>query len=343
MEKVTLGSTQLAVTSLGLGGIPLTRLTFDEAVELVKAAIAAGINFIDTAHGYPDSEPRIGAAIAAADRSSLIIATKSPATSAEAFSKQVHESLGRLGTDYIDLVQFHNISDSDKFDQVMAPGGAYEAAMELRSQGLVRHVGVTSHSVDLSRRLVASGKFETLQIPLNFLADDAASLIDPCQQAAVGFIAMKPFAGGMIDDATLATAYLRQFPTVAAIPGIETQAELQQLLALYNRPASDLSPAQKEQIAQLRRTVGSVFCRACGYCQPCPESIPIAMVLRAESFARRMPLEMTKRALDRNMKRVDDCLECGQCLPRCPYKLDIPQLLRRNRDWYTQWRDQQKA
>ena len=338
MENLTLGNTGLVVSALGLGGIPLTRLSFDEAIALIRAALDAGINFIDTAHGYPDSEPRIGAAIAARQRSKLIIATKSPARQAHIFRRHVTESLQRLGTDYIDLVQFHNIAQPDELAETLAPGGAMEAAEEMRRQGLIRHIGVTTHSLDLAREMIALGRFETLQAPMNFLADDAEPLVEPCATAGIGLIAMKPFAGGMIEDATLAMTYLRQFANVAAIPGIETPAELEQLIQIYAQPARPPQADQLAAMAELRRTIGPTFCRACGYCQPCPQDIAITMVLRGRSFAKRMPAELTVRALDRHMKRVDQCLDCGQCRPKCPYDLDIPNLLRQSKQWYQQWR-----
>lgn len=341
MQKIRLGQTSLAVSELGLGGIPLTRLKIEEAAKLVAAAINRGINFIDTAHDYSGSEPRIATGIADADRRSLVIATKSPARSAEIFRRHLGESLSRLRTTYIDLMQFHNVARQEELDQLLAPGGAMNEARRMLREGLIRHIGVTTHSIDLGREMIAGGLFETLQAPVNFLADEGASLATLCKAAGMGFIAMKPFAGGMIESAPLAVAYLRQFPDIVAIPGIETEAELDQLIRLYRQSPHSLTSNETAEIQRLRDSIGPVFCRACGYCQPCPQNVAIAMVLRARSFAKRMPAEPAFRALDRHMKNVDRCINCGQCREKCPYHLDIPALLHAGRSWYAAWRAEQ--
>jgi predicted aldo/keto reductase-like oxidoreductase len=253
------------------------------------------------------------------------------------FARHVEESLARLGTDYLDLMQFHNIGTREKWDAVGAAGGAYEAALRLRDQGKVRHVGVTTHDVRLAGEMVESGQFETLQVPLNFVADDAAApLVDRCADVGVGFVAMKPFAGGAIEDARLALAYLQQFPAVVPIPGIETPEELRQVIELYENPQPPTAD-ERRRIGQLKVEIGKVFCRACGYCQPCPQEIAIAMVLRARSFARRMPADRSRRALGAHMARLDRCTECRQCVERCPYDLDIPAMLPRMREWFDDW------
>lgn len=336
MRQTPLGSTGLTVSAIGFGGIPITRLAEAEAAQLIRRAVDAGINFIDTAYGYGGSEERIGRAIRGVPRERLVIATKDGSSDGAMFARHVEESLMRLGLDYVDIIQFHNISDREKWDAVNAPGGAREAAEALRKQGKVRHIGVTSHNVDLAGEMVASGQFETLEAPLNFVAEEAAALIEPCRRQGIGLIGMKPFGGGAIEDGELALRYLHQFPGVVPIPGIETPAELDHVLRFAAAPQS-LTDADRRRITELRVQLGKTFCHACGYCQPCPQGIAIPMLMRAKSFARRMPVDQAVRALGRHMAKVDDCVRCNQCVERCPYKLDVPGRLPEMKAWYAEW------
>jgi hypothetical protein len=336
MKRIALGNTGLMVSAVGLGGIPLTRLAPPAAAALVRHALHAGINFFDSAYTYPDSEPRIGAGLRGFDRARFVVASKDASTDGAMFTAHAEESLARLGVEYLDLMQLHNVSDRATWQAVRAPGGAYEALLRLRDRGRARHVGVTCHNADLAAEMAESGLFETLQVPLNFIADEAAPLVARCARLGLGFIAMKPFAGGAVDDARLALGFLQQFPGVVPIPGIETTEELRQVVELYEAPRP-LVAADRSRIDTLKRDLGTRFCHGCGYCQPCPQGIAIEMILRAESFARRLPLERSLRVLGRFMPKVDECLECGECLKKCPYHLEIPSLLRRSRQWYDEW------
>jgi len=336
IDRAELGKTGLRVSRVGFGGIPITRLTDAGAAALVREAIDAGVSFLDTAHTYPESEPRIGMAVSGVDRDAVVLASKDASADGPMFARHVEESLRRLGTDYLDLMQFHNVGDRAKWEAIRAPGGAYEAALRLKEQGKVRHLGVTSHNIALAGDMIESGLFETLQVPLNFVADEAEALLPRCRELGVGFIAMKPFAGGAIEDGLLAMRHLQQFDGVVPIPGIETRDELHQVVELYSAPRGPTG-GERARMAQLKREIGKVFCRACGYCQPCPQGIAIPMILRAESFARRMPADRTRRAFDRHMPKIDACTGCGQCVERCPYDLDIPAMLPAKRAWYHQW------
>ncbi len=337
MKTTTLGATGLTVSAVGFGGIPITRLAEDAAAQLVRAAFDAGINFFDTAWGYPGSEERMGRGLKGLDRSRFVIATKDGSSDGAMFRKHVLESLERLGTDYVDIIQFHNLSDRPQLEAVMAPGGAYEAALKLRDEGCARHIGVTCHNSELAAELVASGKFETLQAQINFVGNEAEFLVAECARRNMGFIGMKPFAGGAIEDGELAIRYLQQFPTVVPIPGLEKPEELRQVVELFNAPLAP-TEEQRQRMAKIREEVGKVFCRACGYCQPCPQEIAIAMVLRIKSIVRRMPLDLSLRLGSRYTDKVESCLDCHECVKRCPYHLEIPAMLRERRDWFNEWR-----
>jgi len=336
MNTIPLGDTGLKVSAVGFGGIPITRLPPDEAAGLIRRALEGGVNFIDTAYSYPGSEERIGLAVRGLPRERFVIASKDASRDGAMFARHVDESLQRLGQAWLDVMQLHNVSDRATWDDVRAARGALPALLRLRDRGLVRHVGVTCHNAELAAELVETRLFETVQVPFNFIADEATELVARCVEKGIGFIGMKPFAGGAIEDAVLALGFLQEYPSAVPIPGIETRAELEQVLELYERPGP-LTDGQRRRIAELKKELGKVFCHACGYCQPCPQGVAIEMVLRARSFARRLPAERAERVLSRAMAKVDDCTECGQCLTKCPYHLEIPSMLRASRRWFDKW------
>jgi predicted aldo/keto reductase-like oxidoreductase len=330
MEKIRFGKTNLQVSKAAFGGIPIMRVSKDEAVKLVRETINLGINFIDTAHGYADSEEKIGQAIKGMKREELIIATKSPANDKKTFNEHLDLSLKRLGTDYIDIMQLHNIGNIEKRDACFASGGAYEGLMEAVKAGKVRFPGFSTHSLELCIEIMKSGKFDVVQFPFNFIDDAAAKEAVPlAKKLDIGFIAMKPMGGGRLNDAGLAFRYLLQFDNIIPDPGIEKIEEIREIaLLVENRPP--FTAEDKEQIEKLRADFGATWCHRCDYCQPCPQEIDISWVLSAESCRKRFTLERFKLMLGQSIEKAKTCLKCGQCVTRCPYHLDIPALIKEN-------------
>jgi len=328
MEKIRFGKTELMVSKVAFGGIPVMRVTKNEAVKLVRETINMGINFIDTAHGYADSEEKIGEAIKVFKREELIIATKSPANDKKSFNEQLELSLKRLGTDYIDIMQLHNIGDVKKRDACFAQGGSYEGLMEAVKAGKVRFPGFSTHSLELCIEIMKSGKFDVVQFPFNFIDYAAANEAIPlAKELDLGFIAMKPMGGGRLDDAGLAFRYLLQFDSIIPDPGIEKIEEIHEIAQLVeSRPPFTVQ--DKEAVEKLRADFGATWCHRCDYCQPCPQEIDISWVLSAESCRKRFTLERFKQMLGPSIEKARTCLQCGQCSARCPYHLDVPLLLK---------------
>ena len=323
MEKIRLGRTEMMVTKLGFGGIPIQRVSEDKAIAVVKRCLELGITFLDTANGYTTSEERIGKAISG-QREGLILATKSLAQTRQEIEGHLKLSLERLGVESIDLYQFHNVSDANTLETILAPNGLMDVVQEAKRAGLVKHVGITSHQIDTAKEAVKSDCFETIMFPFNFVAREATNELLPlARKHDVGFIAMKPLAGGMLDNVTLAIKYLLQFPDVVSIPGIERVQEIEEIMRILEGPQT-MTATEQEEMEQLRQELGTKFCRRCDYCQPCQVEIPISDVMAFCSAAKRLPpVRLFTGKFAEALEKAANCTECGECEERCPYHLPI--------------------
>lgn len=328
MKMVRFGKTELMVSQIAFGGIPIQRRTKSDAVDVVRAALDLGINFIDTAHGYGDSEEKIGEAIQGIPRDKLVIASKAPASDKRGFLEQLETSLKRLGTDYIDIFQHHGVNTQEKMDEVLGPGGAFEGMIEAIEAGKIRHPAFSSHSLPIAIRMMKTGNYEATQIPFNFIDDDAAKEIIPlAREMDMGFISMKPLGGGLLNRAEPCFRFLMQFDGIVPDPGIETADEIREIVQIYDNPRA-ITSEDTAEIRRLKDELGTGWCHRCDYCQPCPEDIRISTVLVAGSMARRMPKDKVVKNLGPTIAKAADCAECRDCVPRCPYDLDIPELLK---------------
>ena len=329
MEKRVLGRTGLEVTAISFGGLPMQRCTLDEAGPVLHAALDAGINFIDTARAYTDSEEKIGRHLAAR-RSEYYLATKSFARTKEAMVKDIAISLANLKTDVIDLYQIHNIQARKDLDAVLAPGGALEALQEAQKAGKIRFIGVTGHSVELLIEAVKTDLFSTVQVPFNFVETKALDELLPlARKMNIGTIAMKPLGGGQLDDVDLALRFILEHDITTAIPGMDEVRHIEQnLAALKNfRP---LSPEERAKIEHEIAAVGSNFCRRCRYCLPCPAGVDIPQNFIFHLQYTRYNMKKTIPARYAAMPgKASDCTQCGACEERCPYDLPIRERLKK--------------
>ncbi|MDR3076510.1 MAG: aldo/keto reductase [Synergistaceae bacterium] len=319
MERKRLGKSGLEVTRSSFGALPLMRISFDESVALLRAALDGGINFYDTAYAYYDSEEKIGAAFEGM-RSRVIIASKSAGLTAGLYRKQLDESLMRLRTDYIDLFQFHIAK------KVHRPGeadGLYEAALAAKAEGKIRHIGITTHRIGVALEAAESGLYEAIQFPLSYLSDERdLELIPACRKNGVGLIAMKALAGGLITDARLAWLFMANYDNVVPIWGLQRMSELEEFLSFESSPPA-WTDELREKMSRDRAELAGNFCRGCGYCLPCAADIEINWVARMPQVLRRMkPGEFMTPEWRAKMKLVENCALCGACKSRCPYELD---------------------
>jgi hypothetical protein len=328
IEKIPFGKTGLKVSRIALGGIPVMRLSMSEGVGLVREVVEMGINFIDTAHMYGDSEEKIGNAIRGIRREDVVLATKSTALDKDTFLEQLDVSLKRLSTAYVDIFQLHSVSSEEAMKRAMGPEGAMEGLSQAVREGKVRHPGFSSHNLPIAKKMMETGEFQTLQVPFNFVDREAADEILPlAREMGLGFICMKPFGGGLLRHADLCIRYLMQFDGIVPDPGIERIEEMREIVGIARNPRP-LLEGEIAQMEDIRKELGATWCHRCDYCQPCPEGIPISLLLVTESVVRRMSRGMVIPFLGPSMERAGSCAECRECVQRCPYGLDIPKLLR---------------
>ena len=327
MEYRILGKTGLKVSRMGFGGIPIQRIDAEGTKKLMRGLLEAGVNFIDTARGYTVSEEYLGYALEGI-RDKFVLATKSMSRDKEGMAKDIETSLKNLRTDYIDLYQIHNATP-EQLEQVMAPGGALEALQEAKAAGKIGHIGLTAHSLEVFKIALEQDWVETFMFPYNIVETQAEKLIAECAKRNIGFIDMKPLAGGAIEDATLALRYICANDAVTVvIPGMAEVRELEQNLAAVNDTAP-ITNEEKAAFLEVRNQLGTNFCRRCNYCQPCAAGINISGAFLFDGYLQRYGLgEWAKGRYDAMPKHAGDCIGCGACEARCPYNLPIREMLK---------------
>ena len=328
MEYRVLGKTGLKISRMGFGGIPIQRIDAEGTKVLMQQLKSAGINFIDTARGYTVSEEYLGYALEGI-REDFILATKSMSRTKGAMAADIDISLKNLRTDYIDLYQIHNATP-EQLQQVMAPGGALEALLEAKAAGKIGHIGLTSHSLDTFKQALELDWVETFMFPYNIVETQAEKLIAECAKRNIGFIDMKPLAGGAIENATLALRYICANDAVTVvIPGMAEPKELEQNIAAVNNTAP-ITSEEKAAFLEVRNQLGTNFCRRCNYCQPCAAGINISGCFLFDGYLQRYGLgDWAKERYATIPVKASACIGCGACEARCPYNLPIREMLKR--------------
>ena len=327
MQTVRLGKTEIVTNKNGFGALPIQRISDAEAVRLLRKAYDRGITFYDTARFYTDSEVKIGLAFKGM-RDKIYIASKTAAVTPEAFWKDLETTLNNLQTDYLDIYQFHNPDFCPK------PGdgsGVYECMLKAKEQGRIHHIGITNHRLKVAEEAIDSGLYDTLQFPFCYLATEKdIALVKKCEKADMGFISMKALSGGLINNSAAAYAFQAQYENVLPIWGVQREEELDEFLSYIDHP-----PVMTQELRQVidrdREELCGNFCRGCGYCMPCPAGIKINDCARMSLMIRRAPAQLQLTAdMQKMMMKIEDCLHCNQCMEKCPYELNTPELLQKN-------------
>lgn len=327
MQYVNLGKTGIRISRLGFGGIPIQRIDAEGTRKLFLQMKEAGINFVDTARGYTVSEEYIGQALEGM-REDFVLATKSMSRDKEGMARDIDISLKNLRTDYIELYQVHNPTVND-LEKAFSEGGAIEALMEAKKEGKIGHIGVTAHSLEVFEKAIGYDFVETIMFPYNIVETQGEELMRRCTEKGIAVIAMKPLAGGAIEDATLALRFITANPDVTVvIPGMADEKEITQNI----NAVCDESPLNADELAKIdgiRATLGTHFCRRCNYCAPCTAGISIYSMFLMEGYLSRYGLgDWAKARYGAMSKHASDCIGCGVCETRCPYSLPIREMLK---------------
>lgn len=331
MRQLKLGKTGIVTPQNGFGALPVQRCDDETAVKILRRAYEGGMTFFDTANAYTDSESKIGMALSDV-RKNIFIATKTGAKNTEDMKRHLETSLKNMKTDYIDVYQFHLA------DRCIAPedgSGMYELMEDFKRQGLIRNIGITCHKIGVAEECVESGLYATMQFPFSYLSGEREKkLVERCKEKDMGFIAMKALAGGLINNYKAAYAFIGQFENVLPIWGIQRESELEEWLSCM-----DDTPVMNDELSQIIandiKELDGDFCRGCGYCMPCPQEIVMNQCARMSLMIRRSPSkDFLEERWQKEMEKIETCVECGACMTKCPYELPIPQLLKKNYEDY---------
>lgn len=321
-----LGNTGMKIKRVGFGGIPIQRISQKDTNDVINELEKQGINFIDTARGYTVSEEYIGNSLEGR-REKFFIATKSMSRSYESMKNDIEISLRNLKTDYIDLYQIHNLK-SEEYEDIFNEDKAYRALLEAKSEGKIKHIGITSHSLETIEKVVEDDKFETIQFPYNIVEDQADDVFKKANKKGIGIIVMKPLAGGALDDATLAIKYILSKSYIdVAIPGMDSVEQVRQNTDVLKN--LELTQEDNEKIEEIRKSLGSRFCRRCEYCLPCPLGVNIPANFLLEGYYTRYNLkDWAIQRYEATNGKASECVNCGLCETKCPYNLPIREMLK---------------
>ncbi len=324
MRMVVLGRSGIRVSALGLGGIQFSKITKAETATVIHTAIDLGISFLETAHSYFDSEEKIGAALRGRRRG-LVLASKSGARDGRSFTQHLEESLRRLRTDTIDIYQLHGVDSEESLEQAMARRGAVGAAQKAVRQGKIRSLGITSHSLELSLKALELDVFDSLQYPISLINTEVprSGILGRARRHHVGVIAMKPLGGGRISQARLALGYIYRYRDVVPVVGVETPGQVKELARIAERPPT-LTREDFAAMRGVRQEIGKTFCRACRYCEPCPQDISIFRALYFPVYVKQIGAErVLADGLPDYLVKAKGCTECRLCEGRCPFHLHV--------------------
>lgn len=339
MDKMLIGSTGIEACRLGLGGIPLQRISEEEAIEVVCYALDKGIDFVDTARNYSTSEARIGKALKESGKE-VTVSSKSILRTADGIRKEIDKSLKELQIDYIDIYHCHSVATDEDYKRVIAPDGALAGLIKAKEEGVIGHVGISSYNVDVMEKAVDDNLFETIMVGFNIVEPIAyKSVIPKAMKKKTGIFTMKPMAGGVIGIPELALRWALSFPDLLVITGMETKEQVDKNWAVHEG-SFGFTDEEKQQIVSLNKQFENKFCHRCGYCEPCAVNIPIYKMLSIKNMVKiQGPQILTSPDFEDVLERAKSCIQCGDCLIRCPYNLPIPFMMKE----YVKWADYEKS
>jgi predicted aldo/keto reductase-like oxidoreductase len=330
MRYSVLGKTGETVSALGLGAMNLPGQDIEISRRTLNYALDQGITYIDTAAAYKNSEEIIGECISHR-RKEFFLATKTQKRTAKEASEQIHDSLKRMKTDYIDLLQIHYVNYPHEFKQLSSDGGAIEAALRAKQEGKVRFIGITGHRPELLTKWLGKGYFDTVLFHMSlvqrFANDD---LVPYCVENQIGMIGMKPLSGGFVHPVDKALRYSYSTDVHVVLSGMKTMEEVKENISAVEK---EISVEEKGQLWNLSGELSSHGCRRCNYCS-CPIGIRIPDVMISSRAYTQIGLldqggsfyEESKEKL-KQCADYEPCREKPLCQQECPYHLPIKETI----------------
>lgn len=333
MLKRRLGKTGLMVSVVGFGGLIIPRISRDEAVQVIHHALDLGINFIDTAKSYGDSEEKVGVAISDR-RNECIVTSKSLADNADTFASDIELGLKRLGTNKIELYQIHNLSSSDKLEKTLKSDGLLDCLKDARKSGKIDFIGFSGHKKDVLIEAIKTNEFDFVEMPINVVDRNTwCDVLPLALERDMGVTSMKPLAGGALTDlspeiVSLALRYAVQQDISTALVGMRSLAEVDQNVKA-GIDIKPLSVIEEKTLLEAANSLSKTFCRQCEYCLPCDQGLDIPTIFILYKHFTRFGARESARQRYASLKfKVDACIECGKCEERCPYQLPVREMLK---------------
>ena len=325
----------MKVSEIGFGGIPIQQIGLNKAVEVVETALDLGINYIDTARAYTDSEKKIGKAIKSR-RDECYLATKTAERTKEKVRKDLETSLKMLGVPRIDIYQLHSVGDEETLRQIQEPEGALEAIKKAKNEGKIDYIGITGHRADILARAIQTNEFDLIMIPFNYVETESVTeLIPLAKKLNIGITVMKPLGGGRLTNASEALRFILNYPVSTVVTGMVSVGEVKENISIAENMAP-LSSAELEKLAMQAAEIGKSFCRSCDYCQPCPQGIQISVIIKMKSTIKRFGIDRYMKMASSTLEKYEDCIQCRECEEKCPYKLPILEMMANRVDWFKQ-------
>jgi len=325
----------LQVSEIGFGGIPIQQISLNRAVEVVEMALDLGINYVDTARAYTDSEKKIGKAIKSR-RDECYLATKTVERTKEKVRKDLETSLKMLGVSRIDIYQLHNVSDEETLKQIQGPEGALEVVKKAKNEGKINCIGITGHRTDILVRAIKTNEFDLVLMPFNYVETESVTeLIPLAKKLNIGITAMKPLGGGRLTNASAALRFILNYPVSTVVTGMISVREVKENVSIAENMVP-LSSAELEKLATQAAEIGKTFCRSCYYCQPCPKGIESPVIIKMRSTIKRFGIARYIKMASSALDKYEDCIQCRECEKKCPYKLPILELMAHEVDWLKQ-------